>query len=41
MVREPLLACPLEALPAGLADGVPTTFVLVVRRDVLKAGVEA
>ena len=41
MVGEALLACPLEAPPAGLSDGVSASVVLIVRRHVADAGVEA
>ena len=40
MVGEPLVARSLEAPPAGLTDGIPSSFVLVVRRDVADTGVE-
>ncbi len=41
MVGEPLLSGSLQASPAGLADGLSSTFVLVVWRDVADAFVEA
>jgi hypothetical protein len=40
MVFDPLLAGSVEAVPAGLADGVSPAFVLVVGSDVAGAGVK-